>query len=191
MSSDPIERLRAARTLAREAGDGNAMLCTLAINTQARPSMRTLVLRDFDDGYAVYINTSSNKWREAEVTGGAATVMVWLPSQQSQFRLDVTLEVIDKARIDKEWHNRPPTPKRLDHLYASEPQGAAVSSREALLAKIEGIPSEGLQPPAGAQGWSLRVLSAEILVLDDLTRVHDRRAYTLSGDQWQEQILIP
>ncbi len=60
----PLQRLREDRARARALQDPYADLCALAtVDVRSHPQVRTLVLRDLDNGLAVFVNATSPKWR--------------------------------------------------------------------------------------------------------------------------------
>ena len=194
---DPLARLRADRSRARDAGDGNAGLCTFAtLGLDGVPAVRTLVLRDLElpqypDALGVFVNASSGKWAEVQANGPRAGVLVWLPSVQVQYRLRVTLHEIDKSFIDDSWRLRPIESQRLDQVYERHPQGSPIESRAALQALVAAVDDVTLAPTPGARGWRLAVERVKILDLQDASRLHDRRRYERDGEGWRETVLVP
>lgn len=188
--TDPIARLRADRAEARRLDDPNANLCVLATVADGEPQARTLVLRDgpVSGQFAIFLNGNSPKHRQLAQSAKVQAV-VYLPSLAVQYRLTCTLQALSEAFVHNSWQLRPAMPKRLDWLYERHPQGAAVKSRQALLAMLDGpVPNAA---PASALGYQLLPKVVERLALNQPNGVHDRRRYTLCDEIWHEEVLVP
>ncbi|MAT83096.1 MAG: hypothetical protein CMD39_02290 [Gammaproteobacteria bacterium] len=190
---DPLTLLADDRARARERDDPCASLCTLAsVDAAGHPQARTLVLRDVDDRLAVFGNETSPKWQQM-ATAASLAVVVWLPTLQVQYRLQCTTRPVPKPRVHESWLLRPETPKRLDWFYTREAaQSTAVASREALLAKLEGLTlREPLLAPRTAAGVFLEPAAIERLDLATDDGVHDRVLYRRQADGWHTVTLVP
>lgn len=165
-----------------------ANLCVLATVGTDRPEARTLVLRDVDDRLGLFFNGRSPKAREAG-RSDAVAVLVYLPSLSLQYRLHTTLTAIPTDVVHANWQYRPDVPKKMDWLYERHPQSSAIASRQTL---IESLPAATpARAPASAIGYFLTPLAVERLDLGQDNGVHDRRRYTLRGEGWLEQVLVP
>lgn len=193
---DPVTGISEDRRAARELGDANADLCFVALCDEDGPSVRTLVLRDVaDNTFSLFINRSSPKW-ETISKDNRAQLLIWYASLQRQYRVTGTLTEIDRAVITDNWHRRPAGSKYMDHTYESlGPQSSVIDSRETLVNFIADLkqsnPEDELHVPDAATGVVLSATQIDRLDLNNPDRIHDRRRYTLKGDDWIEEILIP
>ncbi len=167
-----------------------ANLCALATTAaDGAPSVRTLVLRDVENRLALFFNATSPKQRELEATSSAVALLVYLPSQSVQYRLECALTPMPPALVHDSWKLRPPVPKRMDWLYEEHPQSSLVPSREYLQALL---PSETpASAPASALGFYVEPRTVERLHLAQPDGIHDRRRYDRIDSGWREQVLVP
>jgi len=193
---DPIATIKQDRQFARQQEDSNSDICFLALaDASGQPSVRTLVLREIDDNrFNIFINRTSPKWHLFEA-GSRYQALLWYPSRQRQFRLSGTHEILDDAVVKPNWVRRPLGSKLLDVFYQHQGQSSPISSREALLEQIHTIKAaqdtDSMDAPDAVTGIALVVDQIEMLDLNQPDRIHDRRLFTLVGDSWQEQILVP
>lgn len=187
--TDPIAALQRDRARARKQRDGNANLCVVAtVDAKGEPQARVLVLRDVEARLAIFANGTSPKASEFQQSNRVAA-LTWLPSLGVQYRISCRLETMDPAIVRESWQLRPLAAKRLDWLYERSPQGSAVESREALLARLAQM--EGEAAPDNALGFFLDPVRVDRLALDNDSGVHDRRLFTRQADGWSCQLLIP
>ena len=186
---DPIALLRADRLEAAERQDANANLCACATVAAGEPQVRTLVLREIEGRFGLFVNRDSPKHAEF---GASQTVqvLVHLPSVAVQYRLTCGLEVMPSAIVHASWRQRPPVPRKLDWLYAQQPQSSPISSREWLLAAVAGA-ADAPDAPTSAAGYYLLPRGVERLRLNMGDEPHDRRRYTLAEDGWRSEVLMP
>lgn len=190
---DPLQRLRHDRARAAELHDPCANLCTVAtVDAAGHPQARTLVLRDLDEGFGLFANETSPKWRQMQL-GASLAVVVWLPSLNVQYRLQCDAQPLAKTTVNASWHLRPPVPKRLDWLYTrGHTQSSAIASREMLLRHLDELElPEPLTAPRSAGGVLLDPYSVERLDLARPDGVHDRRLYQRGNPGWKETLLVP
>ena len=187
--------LRADRAAARVQDDPNANLCVLASVAGGEPQARTLVLRDVEAAapdspsrLGIFVNRHSPKHAELAQSKSVA-VLVYLPSLGLQYRLRCALEAIPQAIVHANWQLRPPTPKRLDWLYAEHPQGSVVESRRKLEALLDSPLPEAA--PDSAVGYYLAPDTVDRLHLNQPNGLHDRRRYQHRDGAWQEAVLVP
>ncbi len=193
LAADPLELLTADRTRARSLDDPCANLCTLAtVDAAGHPQARTLVLRDLDGRLAVFLNDTSPKWRQLELSASAA-VVVWLPTVNVQYRLQCDTRPVAKADVHESWKLRPEPPKRLDWFYTRvQPQSTPFPDRQALLERLRELRlREPLVAPRTAAGLYLEPFAVERLDLAMTDGVHDRRSFERRAAGWQETVLVP
>jgi pyridoxamine 5'-phosphate oxidase len=191
---DPLMLLADDRTRARLAGDPWANLCVLAtIDAQRNPQARVVVLRDLEQRFAVFINSTSPKYAQLGLSRRHA-VLVYLASLGVQYRLTVSLEPVPAALVRKSWLDRPRIPKVMDWLYEQfQPQSSSVPSRDDLeehYATIDAQLAPNVEAPAGALGLYLVAEHVERLELAG-DRIHARRSYRRDGAMWHTSELIP
>ncbi len=197
-TSKPITQIRADRTAAFAAKDPCAGLCYLATNNaQGTPELRTLVLRDLESEFAIFINASSPKWTQLQQTARPA-VLIYLGSIGVQYRLKVNTSDVPQALVAESWQLRPDTPKQLDWYYESvQPQSSVLDAPEALVDAAAAAAfqhsSEGkLTAPAGARGIYLHPVSIERLDLNSDGGPHTRERYQqLPNGDWDYERLVP
>jgi pyridoxamine 5'-phosphate oxidase len=191
---DPLMLLADDRKRARVAGDPWANLCVLAtIDAQQIPQARVVVLRDLEQRFAVFINGTSPKYAELELSRHKA-VLVYLASLGVQYRLTVSFEPVPIALVRKSWLDRPRIPKVMDWLYEQfQPQSSAVPSRDDLVERYAAIDAQlasNVAAPAGAIGLYLVAEYVERLELAS-DRIHTRTSYRRDGAIWHTTELIP
>ena len=91
------------------------------------------------------------------------------------------------------WQYRPDTPKRMDWFYdLKQPQSTVIGSRKELEHGLDALSlPDPLTAPETARGRLVKPTRLERLDLNELSRLHDRRRYTLVDTQWREDILVP
>ncbi len=192
--SDPLTLLADDRKKARAANDPWAGLCVLAtVDAFGDPQARVVVLRDVDARLAVFINGTSPKHAELQLTLRHA-VLIYLASLGIQYRLTATFAPVPLETVRRSWLERPRIPKVMDWLYERiQPQSSAVPSREYLKAKFAELDAQlpkTVEAPQQALGFYLNVERAERLELAG-DRVHTRQRFALDGGVWTATELIP
>jgi len=192
-SIDPLTRLLEERAAARERQDPCANLCTVAsVDSDGTPDARTLVLRELDGELAVFSNRTSPKWQQ--FTGnGLVAVVVWLPTQNLQYRLRCTTTPVPDSVVHDSWLLRPLVPKQLDWFYTHrQPQGSRVADRQALLSALAEVAlPDPLVAPETAGGLFLHPTDIDRLDLGQADGVHDRRHFRRTDQGWVESVLVP
>ena len=187
---NPLELLREDRAAARSKRDPCADVCIVAnVDAQGGPQARTLVLRDIEDEFAIFVNATSPKWPHL----ARVHVVLWLPSVKVQYRLDCKTDPIAGQIVHESWQLRPEPPKRMDWFYTmQQPQSSIVAGRDELLARLAALDLEDSPgTPPTARGLYLRATLIERLDLGQANGVHDRRRFELADDVWQENVLVP
>lgn len=189
--ADPIALLRADRAEARNLDDPNASLCACATVAAGEPQVRTLVLREVDGRFALFVNRSSPK--HAEFAASASVqLLVYLPSLAVQYRLTGGLAAMPSALVHASWRQRPLVPRQLDWLYVERPQSSPLPSPGWLEAALAAAPARSAADvaPASAVGYYLLPRGVERLHLRE-DGPHDRRRYTLVDGAWRSEALMP
>ncbi len=192
-TTDPMARLLEERAAARDHQDPCANLCTVAsVDVDGMPDARTLVLRELDGELAVFSNRTSPKW--GQITDrGVVAVVVWLPTQNLQYRLRCTTSPVPDEVVHASWQLRPLVPKQLDWFYTHEqPQSSPVSDRATLLSTLAALDlPEPLVAPETAGGLFLYPTIIDRLDLAQPDGVHDRRHFQRTDQGWLESVLVP
>lgn len=161
------------------------------VDAKGRPSVRVVLLKDFDArGFVFYTNQQSAKGEALKATKVAALNFYW-PALDQQVRVEGTVELLGEAEADVYFASRP----RVSQLgaWASE-QSQPLSSREELeqrlanlTAKYEGTPVP--RPPHWG-GFRLKPERMEFWKAHEF-RLHWREQYVKSGDGWDRGWLNP
>ena len=191
---DPLELLANDRAEAHQLGDPWASLCVLATTRDdGTPQARVLVLRDEEEGLAVFVNGTSPKVRELSHCPNAA-VLVYLATLGVQYRIEAALIPLAHDLVADRWQLRPPIPKVMDWLYETRAeQSTELDSRDALLAMFDDVSAELPEPvaaPTTASGYQFDITQIERLQLSG-DRVHARDRYRLDGERWGHTVLVP
>ena len=90
----------------KKVAEPNAMILATA-DKNGKPSVRTVLLRDFsDDGFVFYTNYNSKKGKEIDENPQASLLFYW-PELQRQVRIDGTLVKINPLISEKYFKERP------------------------------------------------------------------------------------
>jgi len=169
-----------------------AALCTLAtVDALGQPHARTLVLREIGLRLALFMNTSSPKF--SQLSTGLASICIYLPSIQVQYRALVDLLPVEREVIAESWLQRPHMPKVLDWFYTDvQPQSTTVHSRAGLKSVLNELAlPDPLIAPATACGFYLAPREIERLDLAQPDGLHHRTCWTLSGETWSVETRVP
>lgn len=170
--------------------DPNAM--TLAtVDAQGRPSLRTVLLKDFDErGFVFYTNTRSAKGRALHATNVAALNFYW-PAIDQQVRVEGTVEPVTPEEADAYFATR----ARASQLGAwASHQSEPLTSREELEARLAELTKkyDGAQVPRPAHwsGYRVKPERIEFWKAHEF-RLHWREEYVKSGAGWEHHWLNP
>ncbi len=192
---DPLQLLADDRAQARAQGDAMANLACLATAAEGTAAARMLVLRDLDDGLALFWSDTSPKAGQL-VAGAQPEVLVYLPSLNVQYRLGVLLRALPDDLLNLHWQRRPLAAKRIDWFYnTAATQSSPIASRDALKAAVAESTSHPRfsleRAPPAARGYYLDVGRVDRMHIRDDDPPHDRRLFTRAASGWQEQVLVP
>jgi pyridoxamine 5'-phosphate oxidase len=199
---DPIAALHDEREAARAAQDANAELCWLATaDADGLPSVRTIVLRDVDGSFALFVNATSPKWHDMSARP-QVQIVCWYPSLQRQWRLRARVLAFPHEVVSRHWHRRPRITQVLDHLYAGQ-RGQSTSLPPALdldgeLATLDATLPERPEVPVQSLALQLVPEAVECMQLRTAPRIHLRRRWlraeaadTDEPRRWTTTPLVP
>jgi pyridoxine/pyridoxamine 5'-phosphate oxidase len=194
-ATDPIDALRADRAAARAAEDPAAALCAFATGGKAGPAVRTLVLRELDDGrLAVFVNRSGAK-AGALAQDPRFEAAVWLPSLQRQWRVRGVARELPGEVVEAHWDRRPRVAQLMDHLYAGAlPQGAALEDRSTLLDALAEADARLPDPTPVAPvalALALEAERIECLQIAEAPDPHRRRTWRRTEGGWRTDERVP
>lgn len=148
----------------------------------AGPSARAVVLESFDEhGFCFWTSSESPTGEALAAEPRAALVWLW---DGRQARLEGSVEPVSEEENERHWAGRVGK-RQLVAFDQSEP----VESREALLAKLDGVPDD---PPRPSFWVGYRVVPERFeFWIEDDDFVHDRFEYTRNGAGWSLRRLQP
>ncbi len=167
----------------------NAMALATA-GEGGKPSVRTVLLKDFDSGFVFYTNYRSRKGRELESNPNASLLFLWLPLFR-QIEIEGTVARVSEAEADEYFASRPPGARLGAH---ASRQSEVIPGRKWLEDRFEELradhPDGDLPRPSDWGGYRLTPTVFEFWQ-GRANRLHDRIRYTRSGDGWSIDRLSP
>jgi pyridoxamine 5'-phosphate oxidase len=162
----------------------NAMALATADPASHRPSVRQVLLKDYDRrGFVFYTDFDSRKGRELDATGHAS-VLFWWVELERQVRIEGRTERVTDAESDAYFVPRP-LGSRLGAC--ASPQSAPLAGRESLEARLAEVTARfGDAPPRPANWGGYRVVPDAFEFWQGReNRLHDRIVYRLErGGGW-------
>lgn len=191
LAEDPIIQFEKWFIQATEVDATMANAMTLATVKDGQPSVRTVLLKMFDqEGFVFYTNYGSRKAKEIDANGKVALLFHW-PELQRQVKIEGFATRVSAAETAKYFLSRP----RGSQIGAwASNQSEVISSRQLLMAKVEEFKmkfKKGEVPVPKFWG-GYRVMPHRIEFWQGRkSRLHDRFAYTLDGEHWDIERLAP
>ncbi len=162
------------------------------VDEKGQPTVRTILLKGLEMGGLVfYSNYNSRKGREIEQNPKAAILFFWQDLQR-QVRIEGKIQKIDPNVSTQYFQSRP----RGSQIGAwASPQSQVIPDRDILDNRVHEIETqyqnlEHLPKPPHWGGYILMPHYYEFWQ-GRANRLHDRFAYTKSGDQWKIERLAP
>lgn len=172
-----------------DAGVEHPETVALATSTaDGRPSVRIVLCRSFGpQGFVFFTDRGSRKGQELADNPRAALVFHW---GHRQVRIEGTVDTVEDAVADAYWRRRA-VASRYSAL-ASD-QSRPVDSRDDLEQRVEDLRRQhGDEPPRPEDWGGYRVLPVAFEFWQHgPDRLHDRFRYTLEGEAWRIQRLMP
>ena len=168
----------------------NAMALATA-DTSGRPSVRTVLLKGFDDAGAVfYTNYDSRKARELTANPWASVVLFWRELQR-QVRIEGPVDRVDPAQSDAYFDSRP---RGAQIGAVASHQSRPIENREALEANVaeaeRAFDGRDVERPEQWGGFRIALDVMEFWQ-GRPDRIHDRLRFTRAGDSWSCERLQP
>lgn len=192
MSADPHALFEEWFALARssEPNDPNAMALATA-DEAGRPSVRMVLLKGHDArGFVFYTNQDSRKGNELEANPFAALLLHW-KSLRRQVRVEGRVECVSSAEADAYFASR----SRDSQLGAwASDQSRPLDRRETFEKRYEEMRArfDGGDVPRPSRWSGFRVVPDRIEFWSDRPhRLHERRLFVRSGEDWTEGLLYP
>lgn len=168
----------------------NAMALATA-DESGRPSVRTVLLKGFDDAGAVfYTNYDSRKARELAVNPWASAVLLWRELQR-QVRIEGRVGRVDPAQSDAYFGSRP---RGAQIGAVASQQSRPIENREALEAQVADAEQvfDGRDVERPEQWGGFRIaLDVMEFWQGRPDRIHDRLRFARVGDGWSRERLQP
>lgn len=176
---------------AMDSNDPNAM-CLATADEYGRPSVRTLLLKGFDErGFIFYTNRESRKGRAIEANPYAAILFYW-KTLDRQIHVEGSVSQVEDKESDDYFSSRP----RGSRIGAcASQQSRTLESRGMLQKRIEDLEKkyqgdENIPRPPYWGGYRLKPERIEFWQAGAF-RLHTRILYTRSGDGWKREMLFP
>lgn len=192
MAADPFALFDAwfAEARASEPNDANAMALA-TVDAGGQPSVRMVLLKGHGpDGFVFYTNRESRKAGELAAVPKAALLFHW-KSLRRQIRIEGAVSLASDAESDAYFASR----SRDSQLGAwASDQSRPLADRATFEARYEEMRArfEGGVVPRPPHWGGYRVTPARIEFWQDRAhRLHERRLFTRTGDEWTEGLLYP
>lgn len=181
-----------------DAKQGEAYAFSLATCGRDRqPSVRTLLMREIIQldnagiGLVFYTNYDSAKGCDLATNPNAEALFFW-SSLERQIRLTGAVQKVSREQSAQYFHSRPRDSQLA--AWVSEPQSSVVASREVMEDKFAQLTVQyGDNPIPLPEFWGGYLLTVEKIEFwqGRANRMHDRIVYSLDGEQWVMERLLP
>jgi pyridoxamine 5'-phosphate oxidase len=191
-AADPIALFETwfAEARASEPSDAEAMAFATA-DSDGRPSVRMVLLRSFGpEGFGFFTNLDSRKGSELAANPNGALAIHW-KSLRRQVRAEGRVGQVSEEEADAYFASR--SREARIGSWASD-QSRPLESREAFEKRYADMQRrfEGEDVPRPERWSGFRLIPRSIEFWSDRPhRLHERRLFTRSGNDWTEGLLYP
>lgn len=190
LADDPIELFGRWLAAAAESGvpEPNAMVLATA-GADGAPRARTVLLRDYRDGFTFYTNYTSTKGRQLGENPRASACFAWLPVHR-QVIVEGVVETVSEQQSDDYFASRPVESQLAS---AVSPQSQVIDGIGPLLAQIDNLSAEqpdGVPRPDHWGGYRILASTVEFWQ-GNVGRLHDRFRFRRDGQGWVRERLAP
>jgi pyridoxamine 5'-phosphate oxidase len=173
-----------------EPNDPNAM-AVATVGADGQPSVRMVLLKGHDErGFVFYTNFEGRKAGEILAHPKAALLFHW-KSLRRQIRVEGAVEQVSDEEADAYFATR----GRDSQLGAwASAQSRPLDSRETFMARFDAVSAqyEGGDVPRPPHWGGFRVIPDRFEFWQDREhRLHERRVFVRTGDDWDEGMLYP
>jgi pyridoxamine 5'-phosphate oxidase len=160
-------------------------------NAQGRPSVRTMLLKSFDErGFVFFTDSQSRKGEELRENNFASLCFFWQPLMR-QVRIEGSIVTISVEESDAYWETRP----RDSQLCAwASQQSRPLDSRETLERRVAETHARYIDDtiPRPPRWIGYRVIPERIeFWKSGWRRLHERVLYEKRVDGWCKTLLFP
>ena len=189
---DPVEMVKSWLQTAVKANLPEPSAMILATSSKdGQPAMRTVLLKEIDNGFIFYTNYKSRKAKEIEQNPFGSLLFFW-PELERQIRIEGKIEKTTKAKSMEYFQSRP---KGSQIGAWASPQSAVIQDRSILNDRVNELADvyrdqNHLPLPNHWGGYILRPHYFEFWQGRE-NRMHDRFEYKLVDEVWVTNRLAP
>jgi pyridoxamine 5'-phosphate oxidase len=190
LNKNPISQFQLWLQQSIDAGIKIPHAMSLATTNNTNPSIRTVLLKSFDDnGFVFFTNYNSNKSKQIQYNPNVALLFAWLELER-QVIVSGVIKKISKLESEKYFNSRSKQSKLS--AWASK-QSSKLCSREELLAKFSSMEKKfdkEIPLPDFWGGYLVVPKSIEFWQGRE-NRLHDRFIYNKENSKWLISRLAP
>ena len=190
LNKNPISQFQLWLQQSIDAGIKIPHAMSLATTNNTNPSIRTVLLKSFDDnGFVFFTNYNSNKSKQIQCNPNVALLFAWLELER-QVIVSGVIKKISKLESEKYFNSRSKQSKLS--AWASK-QSSKLCSREELLAKFSSMEKKfdkEIPLPDFWGGYLVVPKSIEFWQGRE-NRLHDRFIYNKENSKWLISRLAP
>ena len=191
LNNDPFVQFERWMDEATQAGLTLPNAMSLATSNQDEVSIRTVLLKSFDQqGFVFFTNYNSKKSQQIQLNPKAALLFPWLDLER-QVKISGKVEKLSTLESIKYFATRPKDSQL--GAWASD-QSSKITSRQVLLSQFESMKekfSKGEVPLPDFWGGYRVVPNSIEFWQGRENRLHDRFVYTADGSNWDISRLAP